>query len=310
MTDENTLEDIEIKLPDEETPEKPADAPEDEPVVSKPETKTVDPEAALEDLRGQIEAHKQAVAQERAAREEAERRARESQVRADQYDAEAKDGRLTAITNAIRAANVESDQAEKMLADALEQGDHKAVAKLQRFLSQNEAKLLQLENGKSILEDRLKTPQREQPVTRRNDDPVEAWANTLSAPAASWVRSHRDVVSDPVKMKKIGAAHQSAVELEGIQPDTPEYFAYIESKLGMREPEPAPRPATSQKKPVPAVPVSPGSGSSLRRGENGSIILSVAERDHAHYCYPDLSHAKAEERYAADKVAMQRAGRM
>lgn len=328
-TENSALEPVSIEIPVDE-PQK--NGAETEKPVSRP-----DPEADLESLKATIETHKRAVEEarqqtlaERAAREEAERRAFENERYAQAATAQAQDGRLTAISNAIRAMNSEAENAERALSEALSAGDSAMAAKAQRHLAGVEARLLQLENGKAALEEQLQEqvqrlrqqqqqpqPQRREP--QQNVDPVEQWASTLSKPSADWVRSNADALRDQRVVRKIGAAHSYAVDVKGIEPDTPEYFNFIEQEIGLRqhndsaaENKEQPRTSSGQfapKKPVPAAPVSSAGASSGRtRGE--TITLSAEMRDVAHSMYSDMSPQDAERQYAMDRAAMIKSGRL
>lgn len=323
MQDEEDLKDLEIEVPADDAQEAPK-AVEEQKVNTPAEPAVDERDAALEELKSQIEAHKQAVARERAGREEAERRARENETRAQSYQAEAQDGRLTAISNAIRAVQSEADSAERSYADALASGDHQSAAKAQRVIASMEARLLQLENGKAAIEEQLEAskgqPQKSFPVERQAPDPIEAWADTLSSQSASWVREHRDAFRDPAVVRRIGAAHSAAVELEGIQPDTPEYFAFIETRIGLRKPErpaePEEKPSQPRsddgkyaRKPVPAAPVASG-GPSAGGNSAKTITLSAEMREIAASLFPDLPKAEAEKKYAQSRALLMREGKI
>jgi hypothetical protein len=98
-------------------------------------------------------------------------------------------------------------------------------------MSANSAKLLQLENGKAALEKAPK-PQLRAPV-----DPVEQFVSRLTPQSASWVRAHPEFVRDAAKNRKMLAAHEMAMA-DGLQADTPAYFAAIEDTLKIRAADP------------------------------------------------------------------------
>src|SRR5690606_18217966 len=65
-----------------------------------------------------------------------------------------------------------------------------------------------------------------------NGDPFEAWlgSQNFSNAQREWLRSHRDLVTDPVKSKLVEPAHLDAVN-NGKAGDSPDYFAHIEDRV-------------------------------------------------------------------------------
>jgi hypothetical protein len=64
-------------------------------------------------------------------------------------------------------------------------------------------------------------------------DPVEAYAAGRSEPTKNWLREHRDWVEDPKKNARLTSAHWAAVA-EGHQPDSTDYFDFVEQRIGLR----------------------------------------------------------------------------
>jgi hypothetical protein len=56
----------------------------------------------------------------------------------------------------------------------------------------------------------------------------------LSPQSADWVRAHPEFVTDPRLNRKMIAAHELAMA-DGLDADTPEYFAAVEATLGVAE---------------------------------------------------------------------------
>jgi hypothetical protein len=70
-------------------------------------------------------------------------------------------------------------------------------------------------------------------------DPVDNYINQVAAQtpnSANWLRNHRDWITDPKKNAKLTSAHWSAVG-DGLQVDTPEYFAHVERVIGLTKEE-------------------------------------------------------------------------
>jgi hypothetical protein len=208
-----------------------------------------------------------------------------------------------------------NDTLEAQYADAMAAQDFKAAAKAQRQMSDNSAKLAQLEAGKNALE---KAPK---PTPRAPVDPVESFASTLSPASASWVRAHPEYVRDPNKNRKMIAAHNIALA-DGATADTPEYFKSIEETLKIapiiakpRE-EPteqddpmadAARPANGGRQAAPAAPVtrSPTNGSGQRPG---TIRLTPDQREMARNMFPDSKDPDKE--YALNLMELRKEGRL
>lgn len=301
--------------------------PADEPVtvdlgepVSKGEQVGVDKsapderEAALAELRQQIEAEKSRAERERQAREQAERYAYEQETAAKTARVEVKDSNLRVILNAIEATEQAASAAERAYADAMAGADYQSAAKAQRAMAQAESQLLQLKNGKAAIEDQLQEAGKPDSGPRidrmpRSSDPVEDMAATLTPKSAAWLRAHPDAAKN---VNRLVAAHQAAVELEGIEPESPEYFAFIEGKLGIGEPVKVKDTKSSPAKAMASAPVSSSSSSSVGgRSYNGSTMtLSPAEVEFAVLNEPGMPRQKAIEVYARNKAALIREGKI
>jgi hypothetical protein len=116
--------------------------------------------------------------------------------------------------------------------EAMSVGDSDRAADIQAEMASNQAKLLQLHQGKEALENQPRTPQPQV----YNPDPVEALASQLSPRSASWVRAHPEYATDQRLYQKMLAAHNLAVA-DGIQADTDEYFREIEGTLRINRSE-------------------------------------------------------------------------
>jgi hypothetical protein len=137
-------EQIEIQLED---TEKTAAQP-DVRVVKAEDTaagRDIDPEQGLEALRSQLE-------KERLTRIEMERRAREFAASAMHAKNEAQDSNLHLVTNAIESVKQNTEVLKSNYAQAMSSGDYDRAAEYQQAMSNNAAKLLQLEQGKQALE--------------------------------------------------------------------------------------------------------------------------------------------------------------
>lgn len=304
----------------------PVEIPADEPVVVKiddeiaqkpaPEAaeETVDDrEKAVEELRRQLEREKQARAAEEERRAQLEAYAREQAERLHAAKGDLEEGQLRTILNALDATEQTAQAAERAYADAMAAGDYAAAAKAQRAISQCEAHLNDLAKGKRALEARLQAPAEgrvrdpRDPLDPRAppppQDPLEAMAARLTPKSAEWLRAHPQAVG---QVSKLTAAHSAAVELEGLAPETPEYFAYIEQRLGYTQSEK--KPGKPAKPAVPSAPVSSGASSGGPVGS--SMTLSPAEVEMAILQEPTLPREKALELYARNKAALIKEGKL
>lgn len=190
--------------------------------ASNAEKTVVSPEEGLEKLKKQLE-------EERALRQNAEQRANDASRAEATARGEVQTSQLDLVKGAIERLTESSDALEAQYAEAFTAQDGKAVAKIQRQMADNAAKLTQLEAGKKALESAPK------PVPRAPADPVEQFASALSPASATWVRAHPEFVRDPHKNRQMIAAHELALA-RGHKADTPEYFASVEKTLDLTAP--------------------------------------------------------------------------
>lgn len=274
--------------------------------VEAPKTKgdEISPELGIEALRQQLD-------MERNARAEAEKRARMAENSASKASYEVQDSNLQLIVSAIDSVNRTNTMLKRDYAAAMQAGAFDQAAEIQSQMSINGAKLLQLENGKAALTERLKTPPQQQPEIPA--DPVEAVASQLSPRSAAWVRSHPECVRDKRLYMKMVGAHNIAVA-DGFQADTDEYFAEIERQMGYRKPQTAVQqddeeePTSMAAKPM-ARKAPPPAAPSSRAASNGSggknaVTLTREEREMAGIM------GMTPEEYAKNKVALKKEGKL
>lgn len=308
-----------VEIPAEESVEIALDdAPKIERRVEEPKEPQVDErEQQLIEIKRQYEDQKRRADAERQARQQAEQYAYEQSQKAQyaQYDAEG--NRLQTYINAIEATEQAANNAEKAYADAMAAGDYAAAGRAQRAMASAEAHLLRLQREKEQAEyavESMRTEGRVQAPQRPNfapqegpTDPVEAMAARLTPKSAAWLRAHPEAAN---KVEKLTAAHTAAVQLEGYEPESPEYFRYVESKLGLGQPEQRMESRPS-KKAMASVPVQSSSGVTSRSSGNSStMILSPAEVEMAMLAEPELPREKALETYARNKAQLIRDGKL
>lgn len=266
-----------------------------------PKGDAIDPDKAIQELKRRLD-------DSESARRQAESAARAEYERSQRATREVEDTNLTLVNNAIETVRRESEILESNLADAFSTGDHRQAAAIQRQISANEAKLLQLETGRDAMK-----AQPRQPAPPPRTDPVEALAATLSPRSAEWVRKNPEFARDQRKMSKMIAAHQLVVA-DGVEPDTDDYFERVESVLGVRRAPAADDdgdPVSAAAAPVrgrvaspPAAPVSRGSTGAGGNPRPNVVRLTAMERETAR----DLG--MTEQEYAKNKVLLQREGKL
>ena len=276
-------------------------------------------EIALKNLKAQYEYQKQLAAAEREARLRAEQYAQQQAQHVQSAQNEVQDSNLRVITNAIAATQQQADAAEHAYAEAMAAGDYAAAAKAQRAIAQAESHLLQLENGKARLEESLAQPAEgrvEAPkipdfAPKLPKDPVEMYAERLSPKSAAWLRNNPEVVD---RIPRLSRAHEDALE-DGLVAESPEYFAFIESRLGISRDRVAETPRDvppPSRKTMASTPVSTAgtslSGASTR--SPNSMVLSAAEVEMAILAEPTLPRDKAIESYARNKALLIKQGKL
>jgi hypothetical protein len=293
-------EQIEIAIEDDKPEKKPDDVEvvKAEEVAETEKSGKNDVDSAIAELRQQLET-------ERQARLKAEKDVHAMAQRDVAAKNEVQDTNLQLITNAIDTVRQSNSILEAQYAEAMATNDYQRAAQVQTTLSTNAAKLLQLEQGKTALENQPKSVAPERPI---HSDPVEALASQLSPRSADWIRRNPQFARDQNKFQKMIAAHQLAVS-DGIAPDSDEYFETIEQTLKIKpqnesrqaeDPTETAAKVTQKRTAPPVAPVSRADTS----GRNNVVRLTADEREMAR------NMGMTEQEYAKNKLALQREGRL
>ena len=296
---------LEIVLPDENQPK--ADN-KNEPIVEViGENDPIPAETADEDgddVESQLKKLKKKLEDEQRARREAEERALRAQQQAYSAYNEVEDTNLHLVTTAIETVKRDNDILKAQYSEAMSAGDYDRAAELQESMASNVAKLQQLESGKLAMQTRPKVAP---PVA---SDPVEQFASQLSPRSADWVRRNPQCVTDPRLMQKMVAAHNLAVA-DGYQPDSDDYFGFIEDTLRLNRRQQRPveaeqeSPLSSASKPVARQAPPPPAPANRNGSSRPNVVrLSPAEAQAAR----DMGMTDQE--YALNKLALQKAGRL
>lgn len=284
-----------------------------------PEQTVDEREAALKEMKAQLEEVNRRHEQEKIARMRAEQYAME-QAKAAQYtQADLHQSNLQVVTSGIENMQQTIAQAKRAIADATAAGDYNAVAEANEVLAWAHTQLNELNSGKRNIERHLQSIQTNEgrvadqqsqyapppPPPATPEQQFEAVLSRLTPKSAAWLREHPGAAEN---LNKLSAAHQAATELRGIKPETPEYFSFIESELGIGGNR-----SSGRKPAMASAPVSSSAPMESRSsGYNGgsSMILSAAEVEQALLNEPELSRDKAIEMYARSKAQLIREGKL
>jgi len=267
-------------------------------VDDQPKKRGMDPDEGISDLKLKLE-------QERQGRIEAEKMARQATEAAVSAKNEVQDTNLHLVKNAIDTVKRNNDILKYNYSEAMAVGDYTKAAEIQEGMSMNTSKLMELERGRSHMEN---APKYEVPPQPRRSDPVEALAEQLSPRSADWVRRNPQCVTDPRMYQKMVAAHNIAMA-DGLQADSDDYFAFVEDTLriskrvdvGDDDPMSGAAKVTQRRSP----PAAPVSRSGTGTGSRPNVVrLTRLEAETAR----DLG--MTEEAYARNKLLLQKEGRL
>lgn len=288
----------------------------------KPETNAAD--EAADKLQKQLEAAQSAekaaretADAERQARIAAEQKAREREHEATQFRGQVQSEQLNTITTALEGTGRERDMAKTELKRAMEAGDWDKVAEAQDTLSLANARLVHLESMKASAQPDAKQVVGRVDQPQQQIDPVEQFINSASPATQSWLRQHRDMITRdgrgmPRLDSRVLSAHYAA-EHDGIRPDSPEYFQYIEQRVTPQRQEEQQQQPQQQKRNAPvAAPVSRDTSSSSNGNpKNQRITLTRDEVEAAHlYGDPKKTEREREIQYWNDKQALSQEGKI
>lgn len=306
MTEENETKEVVL----ENQAETPENNKEDELKVEIAEEKTeekvkveaIEPEEGINELKKRLE-------MEKLARQEAERRAEMAAQQAKIASSETKDANYQLVVNAIETVKGRSDQLKKAYAEAMNVGDYEKAAAIQEAISVNANQLSELKRGKKAMKEQMErgTNRSEiQPVTPPRGEIVDQLAASVSPRSAAWLKSQRENIKNERDVRKMFRAHEDAVD-DDIEPDTDEYFSFIEQRMGIRAKEAsqdespmsaASAPVARKAPPPPSAPVSRG-------GQRPNVVR--LSRDQVEMA---KMMGMTEAEYAKNMVALQREGKI
>jgi hypothetical protein len=230
---------------------------------------------------------------EKKAREDAEATARNERAQREHLQTEHTQGNKALIEHALMSANAEIDLAKRTYAAAMVNQDWEAAAEAQKSIAEATFKQKQLEAGAAELERQQKQPPRQQ---TQQEPSFEQKLTAFSPKTQRWLREHREVLDDPRKWSLAANYHNIATQQHGLDPESDDYFAFIEDSMGYGQ-ETAPRQRETTRQRPQAAPPS-RQGNPRQAPTRQSVKLSPSEREHA------ASMGMTEEDYAAGKLAI------
>jgi hypothetical protein len=258
-----------------------------------------DPHKAIEKLKKKLKKEKEA-------RQEAEQRAQQAVFQAQKASLEVEDTQLHLVNNAIETIKRDNEILTSNYAEAMRSGDYETGARIQSTLNQNEANLKKLEDGRIRMEHEVRNKPAPPPPPQQVLKPkqqIDQIIDQVSKPSAQWLKENRDHFDDERTINKMFRAHGDAVD-DGIDPDTPEYFRYIESRLGIKRDEHGGSPMSSAAKPVSRQAPPPSAPVNRDGGRANVAHLTRAQADTA------KALGMTEKEYATHMIALQKEGRL
>lgn len=268
MTEENENKDIELDQND-----LPIDGGEESDIEVKVDEEVVTPEESIEELKAQIEKANREREELKQRVEAAEATTLTTVQQAKLHNATLQEQKLESDEAALQEQIKELRRQKK---EARESGDVDAEDEADEKLAEARYNAQQMKGYKEQLK-RFKESVQKEPQPR---DPDAAWTmddiKDYSPKAKGWIEQHQEYLTDKSFRERATKAHYLA-GIEGIKDDTPEYFAFIEEKLGLS--------GNGQPKQKTTVrPSAPPSRSSSTGNGGRFVTLTAAQREAAEVC--------------------------
>ena len=181
--------------------------------------------------------------------------------------------------------------------ESMSVSDFDKAADIQQAMIENDRQLSDLKRGEKALKEQMEqsSAQANTQVNPIVEDPIERMAQAVSPASARWLRDNREALKDERTIRKMFRADADAID-DGLIADTPEYFEFIETRIGIRKPvEEAPEPLSEAAAPVPRKSVSPPAAP-VSRGNGtrpGTLRLTKEQAETAKMMgYSELDYAK------------------
>lgn len=256
----------------------------------------------LDEERRRREASDATANAERLRADEADRVARQTSEDAKTAREAAQSSQIAQVATSIETAAARVNTAKADLQRALEAGDFPKVAEAQDALADAKADLKIGQQRKADLETAAqRAPSHEGRVERTTfASPVEQYiaAGRFTPLAAAWLRGHPDCIpseygGNAAKNAQMMSGHWAALS-KGLQVNSPEYFALIESSINpvsaaavTKPPEEAPKPQVQQRRAAPSAPPSRDQTDGGGAQDNPRTVrLNALQQEAALFSYP------------------------
>lgn len=304
MSDEENGVEVMLEEPkkaDKDAPDVEIVDEEPEKVAKKAEKTEVSPDEGISELKKNLE-------KERQARLDAERRAQEAFNKAQKAHADKSESDYQLVVNAIESVKVRNDQLKAAYAESMSVQDYARAAEMQSELNISAQKLEELKRGEKAMRAQMEAAEKAPPQPLPQGDLVDQIATRVSPKSAAWLRDTREHLRGEREIRKMFRAHEDAVD-DGIEPDSDEYFQYIEQRLGIRRNADEADSRTTVESPLssasaPKKAVQPPPAPVSRGGQRSNVMrLTAAEADTA------KALGMSPEEYAKNKALLQQEGR-
>lgn len=261
----------------------------------------ITPEEGISDLKKNLEREKQA-------RLDAERRAQEAYQQAHKATVDKAESEYQLVVNAIDSLKSRNEQLKSAYAEAMSLQDFSRAAEIQSAMSESAQQLSELKRGEKAMKAQMEASEKAPPEPVPGGSLVDQIASRVSPRSAAWIKESKDYLKSERDIRKMFRAHEDAVD-DGLEPDSDDYFQYIEQRLGIRRNADerdagtsAASPLSSASAPKKAVPPSPAP---VSRGTSRPNVmrLTAAEADTA------SALGMTPEEYAKNKALLQKEGR-
>ena len=240
---------------------------------------------------------------ERKAREKAEQVAQMAHQQVKAAYTEVGDTNKQLVASAIDRLKTDNDILTATYSEAMQNGDYDRAAKVQASISANSAKLVQMENGyQEMQRNPVHVPRLPDPP--KSDDMLDQIIGSVSKDSARWLKDNRDHLDSERSIRKMFRAHEDAVD-EGITPDTPAYFQFIEGRLGINKAQKEQDDVMSAaSKPSRSAPPPPAPVERYNNTRTNVVRLSRAEAEMAQVL------GMTDKEYALHKRELQKTGKL
>lgn len=290
MSDEQEHIEVELEEPKKDDELKVEVSDDVKPEKKEAKSEEIAPEEGIQELKKRLEYEKQA-------RIDAERRAQQANSQINKAYQEVKDTNYQLVTNAIETVKSRAEMLKNAYRESMSVSDFDKAADIQQAMIENDRQLSDLKRGEKALKEQMEqsTSQTNTPVNPIIDDPIERMAQAVSPKSARWLRDNREALKDDRTIRKMFRADADAID-DGLIADTPEYFEFIETRIGIRKPvEEAPEPLSEAAAPAsprksvspPAAPVSRGNGTRpgtvrlTREQAETAKMMGMTEKEYA-----------------------------